>query len=127
PRDIANIGARSISQRPNVSGNPNIDGGGSVERWFNTDVFSEPAPYTYGNAGRNIVVGPGHHNWNFGLFKNFQIKDEHRIQFRVEFFNLWNHTNFGTPNGNFDDKANFGRITSSDPARQIQFALKYNF
>jgi hypothetical protein len=127
PRDIANIGARSISERPNVSGDPNISGGGSVERWFNTDVFSEPAPYTYGNAGRNIVVGPGHHNWNFGLFKNFQIREEHRIQFRVEFFNLWNHTNFGLPSGNFDDKANFGRITSSDPARQIQFALKYNF
>ena len=58
PRDIANIGARAIGQRPNLNGNPNIDNP-TASHWFDTSVFSEPAPYTFGNAGRGIIFGPG--------------------------------------------------------------------
>jgi hypothetical protein len=126
PRDIANIGPRAIGQRPNVSGDPNISNG-TAGGWFDTSVFSEPAPYTFGNAGRNIVTGPHHQNWNLGLYKNFPIRENRdRIQFRVEFFNVWNLVNLAQPEGNFDSP-NFGRISSSLPARQIQFGLKYNF
>jgi hypothetical protein len=126
PRDIANIGAREIGQRPNISGNPNISNG-TAGGWFDTSVFSEPAPYTFGNAGRNIVTGPHHQNWNLGLYKNFPIRENRdRIQFRVEFFNVWNLVNLAQPEGSFDSP-NFGRISSSLPARQIQFGLKYNF
>ncbi len=125
PRDIANIGARSIGQRPNVNGNPNI-GNQTIQNWFNTDVFSEPAPYTYGNAGRNIVQGPGYQYWTLGVFKNFWIKENYHIQFRAEFFNAFNHANFNNPDGNFDSPT-FGQVLGSDYARQIQFGLKFNF
>ena len=126
PRDIANIGARAVSQRPNLSGDPNISNG-TAAHWFDTSVFSEPAPFTFGNAGRNIVIGPGHHLWNFGLYKNFPVRENRdRVQFRVEFFNLWNQVNLSNPDGNFDSPT-FGVISSSLPARQIQFGLKYNF
>ncbi|MGH9962654.1 MAG: hypothetical protein ACREBC_36990, partial [Pyrinomonadaceae bacterium] len=126
PRDIANIGARSVSQRPNLNGDPNIDNP-TAARWFNTSVFSEPAPFTYGNAGRNIVIGPNNQTWTLGLFKNFLITEYHRFQFRVEFFNAFNNVNLNNPNVSFDAGANFGRINGSAPARQIQFGLKYYF
>ncbi len=124
-RDIANIGARNVTQRPNVNGNPNISNP-TADRWFDTSVFSEPAPYTFGNAGRNIIIGPGYQYWTLGLFKNFTIKERHRIQFRAEFFNAFNNVNLYDPDTNFDSP-NFGRIYGSNPARQIQFGLKYSF
>jgi hypothetical protein len=124
-RDIANIGARSIGQRPNVSGNPNIDNPTSA-RWFNTSVFSEPAPFTYGNAGRNIIIGPANQTWTLGLYKNFMIREPHSLQFRVEFFNAFNNVNLNNPTTGFDSP-NLGRIFGSAPARQIQFGLKYYF
>ena len=125
PRDIANIGARSVGQRPNLNGDPNIDNP-TADRWFDGSVFSEPAPFTYGNAGRNIIIGPPNQTWTFGLYKNFMIKEQHRIQFRAEFFNAFNNVNLANPDTNFDS-SNLGRISGSDPARQIQFGLKYNF
>ena len=124
-RDIANIGARAIGQRPNINGDPNLDNP-TADRWFNTSVFSEPAPFTFGNAGRNLVIGPGNQTWTLGLYKNFLIKERHRIQFRTEFFNAFNNANLDNPDTNFDS-ANIGRIFGSAPARQIQFGLKYNF
>jgi outer membrane receptor protein involved in Fe transport len=125
PRDIANIGARSITQRPNVSGDPNIDSP-TADRWFDTSAFSEPAPFTYGNAGRDIVIGPNNQTWTLGLFKNFMIREPHRLQFRAEFFNAFNNVNLNNPDVNFDS-SNLGRINGSAPARQIQFGLKYYF
>jgi outer membrane receptor protein involved in Fe transport len=125
PRDIANIGARSIGQRPDVNGNPNISNPTS-DQWFDKSVFSQPADYTYGNAGRNIVIGPGYQYWTLGIYKNFYIKERHRIQFRTEFYNAFNNVNLNNPSGNYDS-ANFGRVTGSDYARQIQFGLKYSF
>ena len=125
PRDIANIGARSVSQRPNLNGDPNIDSP-TADRWFDTSVFSEPAPYTFGNAGRNLVIGPNNQTWTLGLFKNFMIREPHRLQFRVEFFNAFNNVNLNNPEGSFDSP-NLGRINASAPARQIQFGLKYYF
>ncbi len=78
PRDIANIGARSISQRPNLNGDPNIDNPTS-DRWFDKSVFSEPAPFTYGNAGRNIIIGPSNQTWTLGFYKNFLIAEPHSL------------------------------------------------
>lgn len=125
PRDIANIGGAATGQRPNLNGNPNIDNA-TADRWFDTSVFSEPAPYTFGSAGRNLIIGPGNQTWTLGLFKNFKIKEQHRIQFRSEFFNAFNNVNLGNPDTNFDSP-NFGRISNSAYARQIQFGLKYYF
>jgi len=97
-----------------------------VDRWFDTSVFSTPELYTYGNGGRNTVIGPGYRNSTLGLYKNFFIKERHRIQFRMEFFNAFNNVNLNNPDTNFQS-GNIGRISSSDPARQIQFGLKYSF
>ncbi len=90
-------------------------------------------PGFYGNAGRSTVTGPGVATVDFSVLKNFRVSENHRIEFRGEFFNLLNRPNFATPdmtpwlaNGNPD--ANAARITSTrGSARQIQLGLKYSF
>src|SRR5579871_861817 len=118
--------------RPNLSGhmsNPH-----TVNEWFDTSVFSLPAPGTWGNTPANNVSGPGHDNWNLSFFKNFVLSQERLInlQFRAEFFNVWNHTQWigDTQNGgiitNFG-ASNFGAVTSAADPRTIQLALKFSF
>ncbi len=97
-----------------------------IARWFNTAAFRVNAPNTFGNAGRNIVEGPGQVDITFGLFKNFNLTERYRLQFRSEFFNLFNHVNLGNPNTNVSS-GNFGRITGAGAPRVIQFALKFIF
>jgi hypothetical protein len=112
--------------RPDVTGPINIIG--SVERWFDTTVFS--AVTDFGNLGRNAVIGPAFNNTDFSVIKNIKIREGIRAQFRAEFFDLFNHANFGQP-GNVVGTPAFGRITNtrfptgeSGSSRQIQFALK---
>jgi hypothetical protein len=69
----------------------------TVDRWFDTAAFATPAQFTYGNAGRNILYGPGRVNTDFSVFKTFVGGGSFRLQFRAEFFNLWNHTQFDLP------------------------------
>src|SRR5262249_9067907 len=112
--------------RPDVTGPINIIG--SVDRWFDTSAFK--AVPRFGNLGRNIVIGPGFNNTDFSVIKNTKLTERIRAQFRAEFFDLFNHPNFGPP-GNVVGTPAFGRITStrfptgeSGSSRQIQFALK---
>ena len=122
--------------RPNVTGNPNgrpcISG-----TLFNTCAFVDNSiPFTFGDAGRNIVRGPGLQNWDFSVFKIFPVSEQKRFEFRAEFFNIFNHVNpllgligeisqepvaveFGTPQ--------FGLAQSARDPRFIQFALKFYF
>jgi Carboxypeptidase regulatory-like domain/TonB dependent receptor-like, beta-barrel len=100
----------------------------SVDSWFDTSVFS--AVPRFGNSGRNIVIGPGFNNTDFSIIKNSKITEKVRMQFRAEFFDLFNHANFGQP-GNVVGTPAFGRITSTrfptgetGSSRQIQFAVK---
>jgi len=123
--DRASIG--TSSQRPNLVGNPSLPRSQrNIERWFDTEAFAIPPLYTLGNAGRNIVVSPGLINFDFSVFKNFKIREDTRVQFRSEFFNLFNHANFGVP-GHIADTPLFGKITSADQGRVIQLALKVLF
>jgi len=123
--DNANVGSRGNFQRPNVVGD--IEGPKTRQQWFNTSAFAVPLQYTFGNAGRNIIEGPGYANVDFALYKNFVLREgKDRIQFRSEFFNIFNRTNFNNPGTGFGTPG-FGRITGTDSARQIQFALKYLF
>jgi hypothetical protein len=120
--DPANWG---IENRPNVVGtiplaNPTID------KWFNTDAFEEPAEFTIGNARRNIAIGPSLHNWDLILAKRFHIHEGHELQFRGEFFNAFNHPQFNRP-GRTLGVGSFGVISSARDGRIIQLALKYNF
>jgi Carboxypeptidase regulatory-like domain/TonB dependent receptor-like, beta-barrel len=100
--------------------------------WFNTSCFTTPPPFTFGNAGRNTLFGPGTKQFDLSLFKNFQLGvDKARyLQFRAEMFNAFNTPQFNNPNSNVGAPG-AGSITSAGSIvtfqrtpRQIQFALK---
>jgi hypothetical protein len=106
----------------------------TVQEWFDTSVFSTPAPGTWGNEPHNAVRGPGRNNWNISFFKNFTFNEQRgtNLQFRAEFFNIWNHPqwigdtlNFGI--STFYGAGNFGAVTSAYDPRTIQLALKLSF
>jgi hypothetical protein len=124
---------------PNLIGGPgcsSLVNPGNPVSYIKTQCFAMPNPITLrGNLGRNTLIGPGLMNFDFSLFKNNYVKrisDRFNAQFRAEFFNILNHTNFAPPldNRNIFDSggsrvANAGLITSTQtPSRQIQFAVK---
>ena len=99
----------------------------TVDRWFDTSAFATPAPFTYGNSGRNILYGPGRVNFDFSVFKEFGIRQGTRLQFRAECFNLFNIAQFDLPNAAIG-AGNAGTITSIvGTPRQIQFGAKVTF
>ncbi len=106
---------------------------GNPLHYIKTQCFSFPSPATrMGNAGRNSLIGPGLSNFDLALFKNNYISEGFNVQFRVEFFNVLNHTNFSPPvanntlfSANGAPVTTAGLITTtSTPSRQLQFALK---
>lgn len=114
--------------RPDVTGP--IDEIGSVDKWFDTTVFTAVA--RFGSLGRNVVIGPGFSNTDFSIIKNTRLGEKLRMEFRTEVFDLFNHANFGPP-GVVVGTPTFGQITStrfstgeSGSSRQIQFAVKFN-
>jgi hypothetical protein len=126
------------SMRPDLVGNPNDlpsgrSRGQKVAEWFDTSAFlnycpGPNGPFNFGNAGWNIVTGPGTNNWDFSLYRSFPIKGESkRVEFRAEFFNLFNHPDFGQP-GSTAGTPTFGEISSTNfDNREIQFGLKLYF
>lgn len=99
----------------------------SGDRWFNTAAFTTPPAFTFGNVGRNTVIGPGLNTLDLALIREFHVRESHALQFRAEFFNSLNHTNFGTPS-RYVNTSQFGTVTeAATPARQIQFAMRYRF
>jgi hypothetical protein len=97
-----------------------------VQRFFNTSVFTVNAIGTFGNAGKNILRGPGFFNTDLGLVKNTAITERARIQFRAEFFDLFNNVHFGQP-GAVLGQPSFGKITSAADPRILQLTLKFVF
>jgi len=104
---------------------------GSPNQYFNPAAFLPPATGTYGNVGRDPLVGPGLANLDLSLLKTATISEKFRVQLRAEFFNLPNHANFGTPNAVVFSSASStptptaGVITATATnSRQIQFGLK---
>jgi hypothetical protein len=129
------LGAQSDGQqRPDQVANPRSTPC-QPGTFFNTCAFQNPPDGTFGNTGRNTLLGPGFQVWDFSAFKNFRLTESRRIEFRTEVFNIPNHANlqlaksgpqnsinttaFGTPQ--------FGFLTAARPARQIQMALKFYF
>src|SRR5262249_40787757 len=98
----------------------------TVERDFNTSAFQVAPLGTWGNCGRDIFVSRGTNNWDISLLKDTVLTEKTTLQFRAEFFNTWNHPQFGIPVFDPTSQA-FGRITSVRSAREIQFALKLLF
>ena len=117
--------------------NPNFTGQvilGGPHRYFNPSAFIQPLPGTYGNAGRNILQGPGLAETNVSVAKRFPLSERMNLQFRSEFFNLFNRVNFNTPNPVVYASATGGAsptagvITStSTTSRQIHLGLKLSW
>ncbi|MCC7236356.1 MAG: carboxypeptidase regulatory-like domain-containing protein [Bryobacterales bacterium] len=116
------------ANRPNVSGDPRLGSSErTLDRWFNTSVFSQASLYSIGNAGRSLFLGPGTVNLDASLMKRFYLPGQgetRNIEFRGEFFNLTNTPRFGNPNVTVG-AGTVGRITSASGARQVQLALKF--
>ena len=123
---------------PNCTNRPDVIGPISyphtVNQWFSTSSFAAPAAGTWGDLGNNAIRGPGRQNWNMSLFKTFVFNERRgsNFQFRADFFNLWNHTQFkgsvqtggiGTQLGG----SNFGVITAAYDPRTIQLGAKLVF
>jgi hypothetical protein len=132
--DRANTG--QLNQRPDLVGDPNLSSSErTVERWFNTGAFVVQPAGALGTAGRNILEGPGTNLVDFSLLKNIPITERQRLQFRSEFFNLFNHANFdfperfcgGATSGAPCAATTFGSVTAARDPRILQFALKYLF
>ncbi|HYM12436.1 MAG TPA: TonB-dependent receptor [Bryobacterales bacterium] len=124
PGDPLNTG--NGNGRPNYLGGPTSVSNATINQWFNTAAFGAPLPYTPGNAGRGIMLGPGLFSWDFAVYKTFAFTERHHLQFRTEFFNFPNHANFGNP-GTTLGTPTFGQITSAGDPRTLQFGLKYLF
>jgi len=127
--DNSNTGRSSLgfgaNDRPNIVGDPSLANPGP-DAWFNTAAFAIPAYGTFGNAGRNILTGPGQASLNLSLMKSFTVREGLNLQFRAESFNLLNHANFDLP-CNFVGGAGYGKITSAQNARHVQLGLKLLF
>jgi hypothetical protein len=123
------LSIRFLTNRPNQTCDPNGNAPETVAAWFDTSCFqrrSLPETGEPGTTPRNSVTGPGFARTDLSFFKNVGLGGTHRLQFRVEAFNLFNQTRFGQP-GNQIGTTNFGRITSADDGRIVQLAIKYNF
>jgi len=128
--DTANAGTL-LGENPiraNYTGQPVFGSGtGTADRWFNPAAFSTPAAFTFGNAGRNSVYGPGLQTLDLALQREFAITETVNIQLRAEAFNALNHTNLGTPN-RFVNTPQFGTITeAATPGREIQLGVRLSF
>jgi hypothetical protein len=128
------IGCGSCSfpaTRPDLVGDPNQGASGPaqqrLDRWFNVDAFAPNQPFHYGNVSRSLpnTRGPGQNNTNFSVIKDTRFAERYRLQFRAEFFNLFNRVEFGLPDSTLGS-ASFGVISSQvNIPRQIQFGLKF--
>jgi hypothetical protein len=123
-QDIANTG--HMPQRPDLVGTVTENCGEVIVNCISADAFRMPVPFTYGNTPRNMLRGPGVVTMDLALAKNFPIAGRTEFQLRVEAFNVLNHANLNNPNATFGT-ANFGRITSAQPMRQMQIGAKLMF
>lgn len=109
--------------------NANWRGNVLTEPFFRTGAFVAPPQYTFGNLGRTVAIGPGAIIADLAVLKSVQIREQQRLQFRVEMLNFLNHANFALPNQS-RGVANFGRIgalANGNQARIIQLGLHYKF
>ncbi len=118
-----------------VTGNPVLPKSErTFSRNFRTEVFRLPARGTFGNSAKTVIRGPGINNWDIAVFKNIRIREPFQLQFRAEFYNAFNHTQFSglDTSARFDPAGNqvnprLGEFTSARNPRQIQFALRFSF
>jgi hypothetical protein len=134
--------AGPVSANPDPACQSTISQGGSaadhvrtLTTWFNPCAFANPPAGSFGNTGRNTIQGPGYQIWDLTVFKHFKVGEKARMEFRSEFFNLFNHTNPQTAksgpenanNATVRDGPGYGTLTAARPPRQLQFAIKIEF
>ncbi len=127
--DNSNTGRSSYGfgagDRPNVNSNPNLSSP-DPQQWFDPSAFSLPAYGSFGNAGRNIIGGPGLANVDFSVLKDIEIAEATTLQLRAELFNMLNTPNFLNPNIFFGTPG-FGRLLAARDGREVQFGVKLIF
>jgi hypothetical protein len=124
--NTGNTGQGSGFDRPNLLENPRLSDRGP-DRWFDTGAFAVPQPYTFGNAGRNILRGPAYASFDVSLTRQIPLSDGARLTIEAQVFNLFNRANFDIPELYVDDPGTFGRITSAKAPRQMQLAARISF
>ena len=126
-QDTPNTGVGTY--RPNLlSGQDPNDGAKTTQQWFNTAAFAVPAQFTYGDAGRNIVIGPGVFTVDSSIMRNVRLGGSKSLQFRLEAFNLFNNPVWGDPTLSMANPALFGTISiTRTPMRELQIGLKFSF
>ncbi len=112
------IPSQGNAARPNTTGAP-ISGNQTAAQWFNTAAFTAPAAGYFGDAGTGSIRGPGLINFDLTLQKTFRITERQGVEFRAEFFNVLNHTNFTGVSTNFGSGSMVG-----SPAPQIPASKK---
>ena len=118
---LANVG---LATRPNVNGPVTYPG--TMLQWFTTAPFSKPANGFYGDVGNGTILGPWMKLFNMAAYKDFRIREGMTLQFRSEFFNVFNHTNFNGPSTSLG-AGTFGQLTSAKDPRTGELALKLRF
>lgn len=113
------------TQRPNLSGNPNLLTGRTPARWFNTEVFTAAPQFTLGSASRNPIRGPSYRNVDLAISRRVPVRSR-ALEVRAEIFNLLNTAQFNNPAA-VVGAANFGTITSALDPRVVQLAVKFLF
>jgi hypothetical protein len=128
--DTSNTGSQGLVRPDQVLPNGNLPRGQrNPNLWFNTDAYAIPANYTFGNAGRNTLIGPDYNDWDASLRKTFQIRESQDLEFRGEFFNFLNHPSFAQPDPYITDGPGATAVVTSTAGanREVQLALKYHF
>jgi hypothetical protein len=114
------------ADRPNVVGN-GVASNPTIQAWFNTAAFAKQTVGTFGNAGRNVLRGPGYWNFDTALSRSFPIREKLKLNVRWEAFNILNHANFNNPGVSMASGTTFGVITTAQNPRIMQVAAKLTF
>ena len=127
--DDASLCGCEGADRPNYTGEKIriLDPRQSGNQWFDTSPFFPETIGQVGNANRRFFHGPGLNNWDIAFHKNTTIYERMNLEFRAEFFNVFNHTQFENPDGSIDSGSGFGFISSARDPRIGQVALKLSF
>jgi hypothetical protein len=133
--EVQITGTDNDTDRPNLTGSAFYPSHQTPQDWVNASAFSTPQSFTFGDAGRNILRGPGLGSWDFSLLRNFRLRESTSLEFRAEMFNITNRPNFDIPQRDLSS-ASFGQIfntlqpeaglASGGPGepRELQLALR---
>lgn len=130
----SSFGVPLVGSHANLLGDPNLPRGErTIDRWFDVSKLANPAPGQLGNAGKGVIRGSGNNKWDLIVSKFLPLAESHRVEFRAEFFNAFNHPQFDDPVVTPGNNPLAGKITSASDfgftqtERVIQLGLKYSF